>query len=114
MPDDPAGPRSAEPATDPDLVPRPSKMRYIAIFFAGILVGRVASANFAPGPLGALDLFMYIGLALSLAWAWRTWARRAMVQRHLDAERRRERQASTATAPSEATPPTPRKKRRRR
>jgi len=97
-------------------------MRYIAIFFAGILVGRVASANFAPGPLGALDLFMYIGLALSLAWAWRTWARRAMVERHLAAERRRERQVthtSSNDAPEDPSAnaearPAPRRKRPRR
>lgn len=66
-------------------------MRYVAIFFAGLLVGRLASSNFAPGALDAIDLVMVIGLAFSLAWAWRSWARRAMVQRHLAAERRRTR-----------------------
>lgn len=72
-------------------VPAPSKMRYVAIFLTGLFIGRIASDNFAPGSLGALDLFMYLGLALSVAWAWRSWARRAMIQRHLAAERRRER-----------------------
>ena len=88
------------------------------IFVAVLVVIAIASILVAIGMKTYAKMqkyFMYIGLALSLAWAWRTWARRAMVQRHLDAERRRERQAAgTATAPSEATPPTPRKKHRRR
>ena len=77
-------------ATDEDAVPGPSKMVYVALFLAGLFVGRIASENFAPGSLGALDLFMYLGLALSIAWAWRSWARRAMIQRHLSAERRKQ------------------------
>ena len=96
-----ARPAVVEPR-DADLVPRPSKMRYLAMIFAGMLIGRIASANFGAGALNALDLVMYIGLALSLAWAWRSWARRAMVQRHLDAERRR----------SRTSPPTRRPKKR--
>jgi|GEM_PF-5325572 len=90
----------SRPIEDEDLVPRPSKMRYVAIFFAGLLVGRIASSNFAPGALDAVDLFMVIGLAFSLAWAWRSWAKRAMIQRHLAAERRRQRSGgSTTTRP---------------
>ncbi len=81
---------AAEGAASEDAVPGPSRMRYVAIFLAGLFVGRIASENFADGSLGALDLFMYIGLALSIAWAWRSWARRAMAQRHLAAERRRQ------------------------
>ncbi len=84
---------------DEDLVPRPSKMRYIALLFAGMFIGRIASTNFAPGALDLLDLAMYAGLALSLAWAWRTWARQAMIQRHLAAERRRQRASSPAPRP---------------
>ncbi len=64
-------------------------MRYLAMLFAGILIGRIATENFSDGALSALDLVMYIGLALSIAWAWRSWARQAMIQRHLAAERRR-------------------------
>lgn len=95
--------------------PGPSKMRYLAIFFAGILVGRIASQNFAAGPLGMLDLFMYVALALSIAWAWRSWARRAMIQRHLDAERRRALAASSSPRASSSpgsTAPRPRRRRR--
>src|SRR5690606_7404404 len=61
MPDAPRNkPATSQAAERPDedLIPRPSKMRYVAIFFAGLLVGRVASENFASGPLGAIDLFM--------------------------------------------------------
>lgn len=73
-------------------------MRYVAIFFAGLLVGRIASSNFAPGALDAVDLFMAIGLAFSIAWAWRSWAKRAMIQRHLAAERRRQRSGGGTAA----------------
>ena len=99
--EDPAtAPPDAQEARDEDLVPRPSKMRYLAMLFAGIFIGRIASENFAPGALDLLDLAMYAGLALSLAWAWRSWARQAMVQRHLAAERSRAR----AAAPSQRPP----------
>ena len=84
---------------DEDLVPRPSKMRYVAMLFAGILIGRVASSSFTAGALDAIDLFMVIGLAFSIAWAWRSWAKRAMIQRHLDAERRRQRTGAPTPAP---------------
>lgn len=95
------GPQAASaPAGGPqDLVPRPSKMRYVFLFLAGLFVGRLASEQFAAGPLGAIDLFMYAGLALSVAWAWRSWARRAMIQRHLQAQRR---QADAARTPPDA------------
>ena len=86
-----------ETLVDEEALPGPSKMRYVAIFLAGLFIGRIASENFAPGSLGALDLFMYLGLALSIAWAWRSWARRAMIQRHLSAERRK--QATAQRAP---------------
>lgn len=113
-PDTPEQPSPPDEVPDPDLVPRPSKMRYVALFFAGILVGRIASENFAPGSLGALDLFMYVGLALAVAWAWRSWARRAMVERHLAAERRRAASGSSdrdrASGPARPT----RSRRRRR
>jgi hypothetical protein len=74
-------------------------MRYLAMLFAGIFIGRIASENFGAGALDALDLVMYGGLALSLAWAWRSWARQAMVQRHLAAERRRARASSSSRPP---------------
>ncbi|MEX1022144.1 MAG: hypothetical protein WD058_03250 [Dehalococcoidia bacterium] len=69
---------------------RPSRVRYLFMLFAGMLIGRVASTQFAPGLLDAVDLVMYGGLALSIVWAWRSWARGAMEQRHRDALRRRE------------------------
>lgn len=95
-------PAPARPRASEDLVPRPSKMRYVALFLAGLFIGRLASEQFAPGPLGAMDLIMYVGLAFSVAWAWRSWARRAMIQRHLAAQRREQRaEASTADAESQ-------------
>jgi len=90
---------TARDPRDENLVPRPSKMRYVAMLFAGILIGRIASSSFTAGALDAIDLFMVIGLAFSIAWAWRSWAKRAMIQRHLDAERRRQRTGAPATAP---------------
>ncbi|MDA0300898.1 MAG: hypothetical protein DWG80_02110 [Chloroflexi bacterium] len=74
----------------PDLVPRPPKMRYVLVFFAGIFAGRVAEVNFAPEFLSALSLITYGALALGIAWMWRSWARRAMEQRHLQAQRRQQ------------------------
>lgn len=104
MPEDPAtAAPDAQEARDEDLVPRPSKMRYLAMLFAGIFIGRIATENFSDGALSALDLVMYGGLALSIAWAWRSWARQAMIQRHLAAERRRERAASPAPRPPRRT-----------
>lgn len=98
--EDPGTPAPDEQeARDEDLVPRPSKMRYLALLFAGIFIGRIASTNFSSGALDLLDLVMYVGLALSLAWAWRSWARQAMVQRRLAAERRRQRAASSLRPP---------------
>ena len=102
MPDTTPQPQDDEKPREPEdaaLATRPSKMRYVAIFFAGLLVGRIASANFAPGALDAIDLFMMIGLAFSIAWAWRSWAKRAMIQRHLAAERRRQRSGPNAPRP---------------
>lgn len=133
QPEEPAPERPPErPSTpaddrDEDLVPRPSKMRYLALFLAGMFIGRLASENFAPGTLDALDLLMYIGLALSIAWAWRSWARQAMIRRHLDTQRRQERAArassgaGTADGPgtsgssggANASAPRPRRRRRR-
>lgn len=74
-------------------------MRYLAMLFAGIFIGRLATENFSAGALNALDLVMYGGLALSIAWAWRSWARQAMVQRHLAAQRRRQGTAAPSHPP---------------
>ncbi len=74
-------------------VKRPSRVRYVFLFVLGVFVGRLASNNFSPGALDALDLLMYIGLAFSLVWAWRSWARDTFEQRRREAlERQRRRQ----------------------
>jgi hypothetical protein len=72
------------------------------MLFAGILIGRIASEQFSSGPLNALDLVMYVGLAFSIAWAWRSWARGAMEQRTLAARRRAARR--TGETPSNDGP----------
>jgi hypothetical protein len=110
----------------PSAVPRRrSRVPYLFVLSAGVLIGRIASEQFPSGPLNALDLVMYVGLAFSIAWAWRSWARGAMEQRTLAARRRAARggrapsndRSDAATDPDEmrAGPDrAPRTRRRRR
>jgi len=60
----------------------------LLLLFGGVLLGRIASQEFSSGPLQLLDTATYIGIAFGLAWAWRSWARRAIEDRRRDALRR--------------------------
>lgn len=83
--------RSAPAVTDDlgrELVPRPSKVRYVLLFFAGVFVGRVATQTFTPDLLSLFNLVTFAALAFGVAWTWRNWARNAMIRRHLEAQRR--------------------------
>lgn len=71
------------------------------MLFFGALGGRFASELLAPGALGLFDLFVYAGLALGVALAWRRFAHRAMAQRRRDRERR----ARVASDVPQAPPP---------
>jgi len=119
--------RQGAPSTRPLEIRQPSKVRYIFMLLCGLLIGRIATQNFAATPLFYLDMAMYVGFAFCIAWAWRSWARKTMAQRHVQALRRaelaREMESKTppivGEAPSESatTPedtPQPRRRRRRR
>jgi len=80
--------QQARQRREPDLVPRPSKMRYVLLFFAGSFVGMLAQARFSEEFLSMFSLITYAAMALGIAWMWRSWARHAMEQRHLQAQRR--------------------------
>ena len=119
----------SETTTAPEtpVAKRRSKLPYIFMLFAGMLIGRIASEQFASGLLSAIDLVMYVALAFSVAWAWRTWARRAMERRALQAQRRAPRSghrgrsgtsgtssaASSEPEPRSGDTPPPRRRRRR-
>ena len=77
---------------------------------AGAFIARVASQLLAPGPLGAFDFIVYLGLALSVALAYRRFVRNALIQR------RRERARRAGAAPADASPAAegPSRPRRRR
>jgi len=75
---------------------RPSRMRYFFLFVLGLFAGRVASDNFGPGALDAVDLLMFIGIAVSLVWWWRSWARDAFEQRRRQALERQQRRDRAA------------------
>jgi len=85
----------------PDLVPRPSKMRYVLLFFAGAFVGMLAQARFSEDFLSMFSLITYAAMALGIAWMWRSWARRAMEQRHLQAQRRQRASGGRKPSPDE-------------
>ena len=70
---------------------RPSRMRYLMLFVLGAFLGRLASTNLGPNALDTFDLLMVAGLALSIVWAWRSWARETFEQRRRDALKRQQR-----------------------
>jgi hypothetical protein len=67
------------------------RVRVLAVFCAGLLVGRIASDRLGAQALGLVDSLVYIALAFAIAWAWRVWARRAFEQRRRDALARQQR-----------------------
>ncbi len=75
---------------------RPSRMRYLFIFVLGVFVGRLASSQFSGGALDAVDLLMVAGLAITIVWAWRSWARETFERRRRDALERQQRRARSA------------------
>lgn len=81
-------------APQPAAPRRPSRVRYLFLFVLGVFVGRVASESLGAGAQDVVDLVMYVGLAFSAVWAWRSWARDAFEQRRrqaLERQQRRER-----------------------
>ena len=77
--------------SDPDVPGTPTTPRAIAplfLLFAGALAGRVAR-DLLPAPaLGVFDLVIYAGIALSVALAYRRFARRALAAGRRDRQRR--------------------------
>ncbi|MDA0271617.1 MAG: hypothetical protein O2919_11400 [Chloroflexi bacterium] len=89
-------PASHAAATQPNVpvrASRPSRLRYVFLFLAGLLIGRVAPQSFSAGALDTLDLAMVIGFALVAALSWRAWARRATEDRRREQLERRRAQA---------------------
>ncbi len=80
---------------------RASWYRYAFIFFIGLLIGRIASTSFPVGLREATDLLMVVGLALTIALAWRSWARGAAEARRREQLERRRAQARAESAEGE-------------
>ena len=72
--------------------PRPGRAGGVGgLLFAlslGALLARVAAQALSPGALGLFDFAVYVGLALSVALAYRGFVRRALIARRRERARR--------------------------
>ena len=57
-------------------------------FSIGALAARVATQLLSPAALGSFDFVVYVGLALSIALAYRRFVRKALIQRRVERARR--------------------------
>jgi hypothetical protein len=72
---------------------RPSRMRLVLLVLLGLLAGRILENNFDPNStlMTAVDIVTYGGIAFSVAFLWRRWARRTLERRREEQQRMRRR-----------------------